>query len=67
MCKYKQSNPYKMYDHINTTDLAKKCEDYLLQRYIPLYSTVEKEIIDHAMKEGFQIGLYLRRTTAKAI
>ena len=56
-----------MYDHINTTDLAKKCEDYLLQRYIPLYSTVEKEIIDHAMKEGFQIGLYLRRTTAKAV
>ncbi len=56
-----------MYDQIDITDLANSCEDYLLQRYIPLYSTVQQDIIDHAMKEGYQIGLYLRKTTAKAL
>jgi len=56
-----------MYDQIDIKDLANSCEDYLLHRYIPLYSTVDQDIIDHAMKEGYQIGLYLRRVTAEAV
>ena len=66
MCKYKQSNLLTMHSQINIKDLADSCEDYLLHRYIPLYTTDEQEIIDHAMKEGFQIGLYLRKTKATA-
>ena len=51
-----------MHSQINIKDLADSCEDYLLHRYIPVYTTDEQSIIDHAVKEGFQIGLYLQKT-----
>ena len=48
-----------MLDGIDKTELAKSCEDYLLHRYIPLHSTDEQDIINHALKEGYQLGRFL--------
>ena len=49
-----------MYKHINIEALAQSCEDYLNHRYIPIRSTEQQDIIDHAIKEGYQLGLFLR-------
>lgn len=48
-----------MHKHIDIKDLVESCEDYLLHRYIPITSTEDQDIIDHAIKEGYQLGKYL--------
>ena len=39
--------------HTKTDALINDCEDYLLQRYIPLHSYNSEEIISQAVKEGY--------------
>ncbi len=41
--------------HEQKEALAEDCEDYLVHRHIPLHSHSYDNIIDQAMKEGYQI------------
>lgn len=40
--------------------LAEDCEDFLLHRHIPLYSHSYDNIINQAIKEGYQLNLFDR-------
>lgn len=40
--------------------LAEDCEEYLLHRHIPLISHSYDNIINQALKEGYQIKLFDR-------
>lgn len=40
--------------------LAEDCEDFLLHRYIPLYSHSYDNIIMQAIKEGYQLNRFDR-------
>jgi hypothetical protein len=45
--------------HEEKEALADACEDFLLHRNIPLYSHSYDNIINQALKEGFQVKKYL--------
>ena len=40
--------------------LAEDCEDYLIHRHIPIHSHSYDNIINQALKEGYQIKLFDR-------
>lgn len=42
-------------------DLAESCEDFLLHRNIPLRSYKVLDIIDQALKEGYQLSKFTLR------
>ena len=44
---------------IDIEKLAESCEDYLLHRFIPIRYTDKQDIINHAVKEGYQLGKYM--------
>jgi len=44
--------------HVQKELLSNACEDFLLHRNIPLYSHSYDNIINQALKEGFQIKKY---------
>ena len=44
--------------HTEKDALINQCEDYLLQRYIPLHSYTGDNIIKQAIKEGYMIELF---------
>ncbi len=46
--------------HTKSDALINDCEDYLLQRYIPLHSYNSEEIISQAVKEGYMMDLFHR-------
>ena len=50
-------------EHVDMDKLAESCEDYLTHRYIPILSNDRDDIINHAIKEGYQIGKYLAMDT----
>jgi len=41
--------------HEEKEALAEDCEDYLIHRHIPLYSHSYDNIINQALKEGYQL------------
>jgi len=41
--------------HEDKEALAEDCEDYLIHRHIPLHSHSYDNIINQALKEGYQI------------
>ena len=46
--------------HEQKEALSEDCEDYLVHRHIPLHSHSYDNIIDQAMKEGYQIAKFDR-------
>jgi len=43
------------FTHEDKEALAEDCEDYLIHRHIPLHSHSYDNIINQALKEGYQI------------
>ena len=48
---------------VDIEKLAESCEDYLVHRYIPIRHSNKEDIINHAIKEGYQLGKYLASDT----
>jgi len=46
--------------HTKLDALTNDCEDFLLQRFIPLHSYNGDEIISQAVKEGYMMDLFDR-------
>jgi hypothetical protein len=46
--------------HEEKEALAEDCEDYLIHRHIPLYSHSYDNIINQALKEGYQLDKFDR-------
>lgn len=46
--------------HDQKEALAEDCEDFLIHRHIPLYSYSYDDIINQALKEGYQVKLFDR-------
>ena len=46
--------------HEEKEALAEDCEDYLIHRHIPLYSHSYDNIINQALKEGYQLRKFDR-------
>jgi len=46
--------------HEQKESLAEDCEDYLLHRHIPLHSHSYDNIINQALREGYQIKKFDR-------
>lgn len=53
-------NDLEKLSHDEKEALAEDCEDYLIHRHIPLLSQSYDNIIDQAMKEGYQISKFDR-------
>ena len=46
--------------HEQKESLAEDCEDYLLHRHIPLHSHSYDNIINQALREGYQVKKFDR-------
>ena len=46
--------------HEQKESLAEDCEDYLLHRHIPLHSHSYDNIINQALREGYQMSRFDR-------
>ena len=46
--------------HEQKESLAEDCEDYLLHRHIPLHSHSHDNIINQALREGYQVKKFDR-------
>jgi hypothetical protein len=47
--------------------LAEDCEDYLIHRHIPLHSHSYDNIIQQALKEGYQMSKFDRVPPSKVV